>query len=210
MGDGEGYNGWANRQTWLVALHIDNEQSTYERRRELARDALVFEASEGAFAEALEGWVADLCGEFSGLVGDIVGDAFGRVDWREIAHGWLVEERDEVDPVDFLDVEGLEADGYDCSSSASRQHWIETGEFLKVGEVLEVDVPEHRSTPNGCEEGCEACEQVAPAVDADPLDGVVREILSIRDGLVVYSINDVAATLEAARERLEALANGLS
>src|SRR5436305_15186136 len=33
------YNGWANYETWAVALWIDNEQGSYNRRCDLAREA---------------------------------------------------------------------------------------------------------------------------------------------------------------------------
>ena len=37
--DEKGYNGWKNYETWLVALWIDNEQSSYSYAREL-RDSV--------------------------------------------------------------------------------------------------------------------------------------------------------------------------
>ena len=33
----DGYNGWKNYETWLVALWLDNERETYEYWREEAR-----------------------------------------------------------------------------------------------------------------------------------------------------------------------------
>lgn len=35
-----GYQGWANYETWAVALWIDNEQDSYYRARDAAKDAL--------------------------------------------------------------------------------------------------------------------------------------------------------------------------
>jgi hypothetical protein len=35
--ENESYNGWANYQTWKVALNIDNEESTYNESRDLIR-----------------------------------------------------------------------------------------------------------------------------------------------------------------------------
>jgi hypothetical protein len=43
MPEDETYNGWANRETWAVALHINNDQGSYTRAREMARDAMVDE-----------------------------------------------------------------------------------------------------------------------------------------------------------------------
>lgn len=34
----EQYQGWANRETWALTLHINNDQGLYEEFRDLARD----------------------------------------------------------------------------------------------------------------------------------------------------------------------------
>lgn len=34
-----GYQGWANYETWAVALWLDNDQNSYHHARELAADA---------------------------------------------------------------------------------------------------------------------------------------------------------------------------
>ena len=35
----EGHNGWKNYETWVVALWIDNDESTYNERRRMCRAA---------------------------------------------------------------------------------------------------------------------------------------------------------------------------
>src|SRR4051812_45468653 len=54
---GHRYNGWANYETWAVALWLDNEQSSYERVREMAEDAW-HNATETTYATRGEaaGW----------------------------------------------------------------------------------------------------------------------------------------------------------
>ena len=98
------YNGWKNYETWAVALWIDNEEGTHERRREMAR-----EATEGAepmyglsaadiarsnYSDALKEWAeSDLIPELpASLASDLLGAALSEVDWYEIAGNWLGEE----------------------------------------------------------------------------------------------------------------------
>lgn len=33
----EGYNGWTNYETWLLALNVDNDQSLYNFTRDLIK-----------------------------------------------------------------------------------------------------------------------------------------------------------------------------
>jgi hypothetical protein len=33
----EGYNGWVNYETWLLALNVDNDQGLYESTREIIK-----------------------------------------------------------------------------------------------------------------------------------------------------------------------------
>lgn len=39
MGDTDGYNGWTNRATWAVALHVNNDQGWQEQVHELVQGA---------------------------------------------------------------------------------------------------------------------------------------------------------------------------
>jgi hypothetical protein len=47
----EDYNGWSNRETWAVALHINNDQSWQESVHETLRSLM--EAERGADLDAL-------------------------------------------------------------------------------------------------------------------------------------------------------------
>lgn len=46
MSDTDGYNGWTNRATWAVALHVNNDQGWQEQVHELAQEYLGEEAEE--------------------------------------------------------------------------------------------------------------------------------------------------------------------
>ena len=111
------YQGWSNRETWCVNLHLGNERSLYDRVQELTRDALVtpdgptlraardaYKASVFRLAESLEAFVDELLDLDSRtadmlearkpgfIYGDIVTAFLARVDWDEIAAAWMEEE----------------------------------------------------------------------------------------------------------------------
>jgi hypothetical protein len=104
------YNGWANYETWAVALWIDNEEESYVSRQALARQAwrdaegthlnrlgtgIDFTRSEQArisFAGTIEQWVDGMRPELeASLWSDLLSAAFSEVDWLEIADNWLSE-----------------------------------------------------------------------------------------------------------------------
>lgn len=99
----ETYNGWTNRETWLISLWIDNEQVSYNywrgraaeisesatsdpylTREELARYELA-RALQEEFEEA-----NPLTDEAS-FWNDLLTGALGRVEWSEVARNLLEE-----------------------------------------------------------------------------------------------------------------------
>jgi len=77
------YNGWRNRETWLVNLWIDNEPYLYER------------ANECRSASELEEMIDELIEneQFSpGLFNDLISTALCRADWHEI---WTARNEEE-------------------------------------------------------------------------------------------------------------------
>lgn len=102
------YNGWSNRATWLVALHLNNDQQMQsealrqaEREYRLAvleADTDILETAQRvdryatsrvatAMQELVESLVRD--GEVDLLTSDLMGDTLSRVDWDEIADDFL-------------------------------------------------------------------------------------------------------------------------
>jgi hypothetical protein len=80
------YNGWRNRETWLVPLWWNEcpVESIDADTREEAVEALV-EHLEGIFDELL-----DECNIPSvSLIADLLNGAVARIDWREIAEHWV-------------------------------------------------------------------------------------------------------------------------
>lgn len=85
------YNGWRNRETWCVALHLQNtSREVYDAARQIAR--------EGGIA-GLRHWVtADV--SLPVLVSDLVAGkpsrlrlagAYALVDWQEVVEALLEE-----------------------------------------------------------------------------------------------------------------------
>lgn len=97
------YQGWANYETWCVALWIDNEEGTYNEWRERARRALTgaeptyrgqskLEAARIALAGELKHWLEQSApGLGPTLWGDLLATAISEVDVFEIAGNWLKE-----------------------------------------------------------------------------------------------------------------------
>jgi hypothetical protein len=97
----ERYNGWANYETWSVALWLDNEAFSYHYWRERARECLE-EATKGrslSRAEQASAALASLLkeeleegsplAEQATLYADLLGSALSDVNWHEIAKHYL-------------------------------------------------------------------------------------------------------------------------
>ena len=85
------YNGWTNRETWLVNLWLTNEPGTYATLTAIAESNWeLYEKSD-----CLKDFVYTLCmgenseinGTASSLVCDLVTNSLGSVDYREIISG---------------------------------------------------------------------------------------------------------------------------
>lgn len=75
----ETYNGWTNRETWLVNLWLTNDEATYNDVREGLTELNGFEAQEW-----LEGYVDDMHDNVTGMIADLLNTALSRVNWPEI------------------------------------------------------------------------------------------------------------------------------
>lgn len=109
---GSSHQGWTNRATYLVRLHLDNSAASHRRVQQKARDVanrLVaadddYQAAQlrTAFADWLKETVGARCtslafdaGPLGGtLAGDLLTDALGRVNWRELARSYIEEARE--------------------------------------------------------------------------------------------------------------------
>ena len=75
------YNGWCNRETWIVNLWMTGDQGYYEQLCEIisSHDNL-----DGQ-AEALEDWIRfEYDGEYSSIWADLINNSLAEVDWYAI------------------------------------------------------------------------------------------------------------------------------
>lgn len=120
------YEGWSNRETWCTNLWLANDEGTYEMVREWAMQALdavedddstqdftyfasVKDEAIYNLAEQLKDWFEELAADIidgpdderihtshqaRAMVMDI--GSLYRVDWREIAEGWVTDAMEEL------------------------------------------------------------------------------------------------------------------
>ena len=94
------YNGWKNRETWCVNLHLNNDEGLYLHCHEMAQEIAGRdwydnnERKVSTLAAELREFTADMIGEKvdigqGDLAADILKYALRKVDWAAIAEGFL-------------------------------------------------------------------------------------------------------------------------
>ena len=77
------YNGWTNRETWLVSLWLNNDPISYS----MFTEALELNTNDLEKAKWLELNIIDEMYDLpleASLWSDLLGTALARVDWREV------------------------------------------------------------------------------------------------------------------------------
>lgn len=77
------YNGWTNRETWVVNLWLTNDECYYHELCDVVKN---FDTTDEQ-AEELEQYVRFVADtdERIGIAGDLLTASLGRVNWYEIA-----------------------------------------------------------------------------------------------------------------------------
>jgi hypothetical protein len=90
------YNGWTNYETWNVKLWMDNDGSdSYwnERAEAIAKREDDKDEARRLLADEIETQHQEAKDEITlgGCFSDMLTNAMGRVDWQEIAEGYIDE-----------------------------------------------------------------------------------------------------------------------
>jgi len=81
------YNGWKNYETWVVQLHLSNDQCTYNEINSLVELA---NGDPKTLARSIKRWVGhrSVC-VLPILVSDLENSNWDDIDWVEIAKAWI-------------------------------------------------------------------------------------------------------------------------
>ena len=83
MSDISTYNGWVNRETWLISLWLNNDQDSYE----LLTKVLGLNTPSTRKAEKLHNLIEDQMYDLeleASLWSDLLSTALAQVDWLEV------------------------------------------------------------------------------------------------------------------------------
>lgn len=87
----EKYNGWTNRETWLINLHLTNTQNIYNEVLELLKIDYEYEfQKEDKLKDFVENFILiDDNDEVNLLRSDLINTALSRVNWKEIVKSFM-------------------------------------------------------------------------------------------------------------------------
>ena len=83
------YNGWSNRETWLVSLWLNNDEYSYK----LLTDILELNLSSSNKAKILQELVEDQMYDLdlgANLFSDLLATSLSKVDWLEVIKSNLI------------------------------------------------------------------------------------------------------------------------
>jgi hypothetical protein len=83
--DKEEYNGWSNRMSWLIGLHLSNTKEVYDEVREICLNANLKEfEKEDKVKEFTENFIVEGSKDGDLLRDDLISDSLAQVNWREV------------------------------------------------------------------------------------------------------------------------------
>lgn len=89
----ETYQGWTNRETWCVALWLNNEQWLQEGARDACNTdgEMLHEAAQTLF-DFVDQMIDDLNSDLDGMTRDLINCALARCDFKSIAQTFREEQ----------------------------------------------------------------------------------------------------------------------
>jgi hypothetical protein len=190
----ESYNGWKNYPTWAVNLWLSHDEGLYNEAQDKARFASRQADPQNGLASSLRYWVVDELAPDLGasFAADLLGYAFGEVDWYEIADAWLEQVAEDTPSIDAK-LEAAEQEGYEAGKAAGS--W-----------VIDGNTPEEtaRYILQGIEDGDPA---VMDSLPSSPLSGEWADAPLPRDILEGFDMDEDD---DAADDLLTAYEDGFS
>lgn len=129
------YNGWANYETWVVRLWLDNEEPSYRYWTEVAREYRGEDREAYELARRLKEEIRDAVPlEEASLYSDLLYAALDEVDWDELAQSYLDElgqDEDQAETVEnepglsLEEIERLSPEDFQALPEAERQRFLE-------------------------------------------------------------------------------------
>jgi len=107
------YQGWTNRNSWAVALWLDNNEGDYHWACDVVNKSCrgaVYRAAD-ELKESLE--ESNPLGDQANLWSDLMSYALSEVDWVEVARHYIDE--DEIEPDQEEEEDAIDYDGLDMS-----------------------------------------------------------------------------------------------
>lgn len=80
----EKYNGWKNRETWVVALWLSNDENLFNDTCDVIKGKSVCDAMN-----AIEEMVRECNPLIKGMYADIINHSLNQVDWLAIAKSFM-------------------------------------------------------------------------------------------------------------------------
>lgn len=86
----ETYNGWTNRETWAVALWVDNDEGLYNARRCVGHDAADLQQWIEHELLNFQWWEQEMFGPMPEPICNMKDDigSLWRVDWQALSEHW--------------------------------------------------------------------------------------------------------------------------